>query len=411
MELPGELETYVARPDAAYRWEMVSEGRNGATTIYDLQMTSQTWQGLGWQHRLQVFVPDMLSATDTALLTVQADYWNDMRHRQVGALYAEATGLVCAALFDVPNQPLFDGLIEDGLIAYSFLQYLEERGDDWPLLYPMTKSAVRALDTLQVFRRAQQAEPPHRFVVTGASKRGWTTWLTAVVDKRVVGIIPQVYDNLNLMAQMPHQVEALHRYSEQISDYTDIDLPTRLRTPRGALLARIVDPYTYRERLALPKLLIHGSNDRYWATDAINLYWNDLVGPKHILSVPNARHSINDPERIFPTAIAFVRAVAEGRTLPEIHSTFTNGGASAALTLTCATPAREARLWRALSFDQDFRESVWEATVMKPQDGDGTRFLGEATKSKSGYMATFGEVVFEQDGFDVHLSTPVRILP
>lgn len=35
-------------------------------------------------------------------------------------------------------------------------------------------------------------------MVAGASKRGWTTWTTAAVDKRVFAAIPIVMDLLNL---------------------------------------------------------------------------------------------------------------------------------------------------------------------------------------------------------------------
>ncbi len=39
-----------------------------------------------------------------------------------------------------------------------------------------------------------------KFMVAGASKRGWTTWTTAAVDKRVIAAIPIVMDMANFNA-------------------------------------------------------------------------------------------------------------------------------------------------------------------------------------------------------------------
>ena len=39
-----------------------------------------------------------------------------------------------------------------------------------------------------------------KFMVAGASKRGWTTWTTMAVDKRVFAGIPIVMDMLRLNA-------------------------------------------------------------------------------------------------------------------------------------------------------------------------------------------------------------------
>ena len=61
----------------------------------------------------------------------------------------------------------------------------------------MTKAAVRAMDTATEFL-AKEGVRLEKFVVSGASKRGWTTWTTGVVDKRVVAIAPLVIDMLNL---------------------------------------------------------------------------------------------------------------------------------------------------------------------------------------------------------------------
>lgn len=115
-------------------------------------------------------------------------------------------------LHDVPNQPLFGGLREDALISYTFEKFLETEDEERPLLFPMTKAVVRAMDAVEEFARKKLGVRIEGFLSMGTSKRGWTTWLTPVVDKRVRGIIPIVYDNLNLPAQLEHQIEVWGKY-------------------------------------------------------------------------------------------------------------------------------------------------------------------------------------------------------
>src|SRR2546430_657604 len=121
----------------------------------------------------------------------------------------------------------------------------------------MVKSTVRAIDSLQAFAAHEKLAPIKRFIVTGASKRGWTTWLTATVDARVKAIIPMVYDNLDLQAQMPHQLQTWGQYSEQIQDYTRRGIQAKMGTTEGRRLTAMVDPYTFRRSLAMPKLIVN----------------------------------------------------------------------------------------------------------------------------------------------------------
>jgi len=114
-----------------------------------------------------------------------------------------ATRSVIAELRMVPNQPLtFLGETqqrsEDAIIAYSWDKYLRTGDEAWPLRLPMTKSVVRAMDTVTAFCRSAAGGgiDVDRFVVGGASKRGWTAWTAAAVDRRVVAVAPVVIDLL-----------------------------------------------------------------------------------------------------------------------------------------------------------------------------------------------------------------------
>jgi hypothetical protein len=82
------------------------------------------------------------------------------------------------------------------------------------------------------------------------------------------------------------------------------DLSARFDSERGLVpmpdtadarrLLHMVDPYSYRDRLTLPKLIINGANDPYWTVDSLNLYWNELTGDKWVLYIPNAKHELEE---------------------------------------------------------------------------------------------------------------------
>ena len=60
-------------------------------------------------------------------------------------------------------------------------------GEEMIAYLPMTKSAVKGLDTIEDFME-KLGHPIDGFLVAGGSKRGWTTWFTGVVEpERVLG--------------------------------------------------------------------------------------------------------------------------------------------------------------------------------------------------------------------------------
>ena len=87
----------------------------------------------------------------------------------------------------------------------------------------------------------------------------------------------------------------------------------------GTELWSMVDPFTYRDRLTIPKFLINGSNDRYWTLNALDLYWNKLKGPKYVVELPNAGHGLEVHRDWAINGLgAFFRHSVTGRPMPAL---------------------------------------------------------------------------------------------
>ena len=404
---------YVNAPDPTFKWEKGPVKQDATGTLSDIVLTSQNWHGITWRHLLRIAKPAEVKHPGWMVLMISGGSGEPkpgapQGEDGVAIALAQSVNAPVAVLRQVPNQPLFGGMTEDEIISHTFQEYLKDGDPTWPLLFPMVKSAVRAMDAIQQYAKQEWQDDINSFVVFGGSKRGWTTWLTGAVEggKRVKAIAPMVIDVLNMRAQMPHQLELWGAYSEQIADYSSKGLTESFDTPRGEALWKAVDPYTFRERVTIPKLILNGANDPYWATDALNFYWDDLVGPKSVLYVPNAGHGLNDPVRLLNTLGAYIRTVAAGKNMPEMSWTRKIEGDK--LTITVNAPqAKGARAWVAKADNLDFRPQRWESTEM--QGGNGV-FTITIQRPADKNIAAFGEVDFVVDGKPFTLSTQNAIL-
>ena len=406
------LASYVNAPDPAYKWEKGPVTPLASATAYDLVLTTQTWHGITWQHLVRIIKPAQVRHPGWMLLFITGGSGAPTPGQQRGEdaidlAFAQAMQAPVATLFTVPNQPLFGDLVEDGIISLTFANYLQDGDPTWPLLFPMVKSAVRAMDAVQDYTRQEWGAPVHSFVVTGASKRGWTTWLTACTgDKRVKAIAPMVIDTLNFSAQFPYALTLWGHYSEKVTDYTDKGLTEVFDRAPGRQVWAAVDPYTFRSGLTLPKLMVLGANDPYWPTGALNLYWDGLLAPKYVLYAPNSGHDLDDRQRVFATMGAFFRTVAAGKPLPRISWSRQVKGDQLTLTLT-APAATGARAWIVKSNSLDFRPQKWQAV---PMAGSKGKFRITLPRSASKNLAVFGEADFTADGQPYTLSTQTAIL-
>lgn len=432
---PTALKEYVAKADKSFAWKVKDKTEANGRTVYTLSLTSQTWHGVEWTHDLQVFIPKGAKVQSTMVL------WNQggtatPTGSVLGLAIADKVGAPVAFLYGVPKQPLYvdpktkqltttppdpkddrkGRLVEDALIAETFVRYLDTKDDSWPLLFPMVKSVVRAMDALQAFMKEEMKGDVHKFVITGASKRGWTSWLTAASgDQRVKAIAPLVIDTLNFPVQMENQVKAFGKPSEMIADYTRAKLVPIPDTTEGKKLWQMVDPFIYKDGITVPKMLIHGTNDPYWPQDATNTYWDELKGDKHLCYVPNAGHGLQEvdekgnketiPMRAVSTLAAFGKSQVFDQPLPKFGWAVEKSG----FTLKAGDEPKKLRVWKATADTRDFRGSRWVSEELTAADAKRGAKVGVAAPEK-GYAAAFVEAEFNGDLGTTHQTTQILLL-
>lgn len=414
---PKDLDRYIALEDDSFQWARIETYDNGS---FLLEMTSQTWHDIPWKHYILVAQPKKATYPKHATLYITGKGIGKKPGTGdlvLASTLAETTGMASAILFQVPNQPLLGGHVEDALIGETLLKTLETGDTTWPLLFPMAKSALRGMDAVQQSLTEKNVDI-EKFIVAGASKRGWTTWLTAATkDPRVVAIAPIVIDTLNLPVQMQYQLDTWGAFSPSIHDYTDrklveaeqgtlvaVQSQPGQKQPRQKQLWEMIDPYSYRSRLTLPKLLVHGTNDPYWTVDATKNYWDDLSGVKYILTLPNAGHGLDAqlPKAVQSIAV-FARHAAAGADWPRLDWKLEEKDDALTVTLDTDLPTGRVRLWTARSDTKDFRKAKWESVKI------AAAALPKLVipRPESGHIAFFVEIESDAYGLPFALTTQV----
>ena len=421
------LDRYVAKLDPNYTYKTYLTKQETGYTAYFLEMTSQQWRSVAevdrpiWQHEMVVVIPQFsLDSSDTAILLIDGGSNGGTPLTEVpeaiGAA-AIATGAVIASVRQVPNQPLYftddpeRGRKEDAILGYSLDKALDTGDPEWAAHLAMTKAAVRAMDTVQTFA-ASKGKTVKDFLVLGGSKRGWTTWLTAAVDKRVKAIVPISIDMLNLGRQFIHHWEAYGFFAPALKDYVEFDLPCRLQTPQGQDLLRVVDPYAYRDRYTMPKLILSSTGDQFFVTDSSRFYYGDLPGPKWLRYTPNTDHTESTDTAV--DALSWLDDVLDNKTSPQI--TWTREGDDT-IRISPTSQPKQVRLWQATNPNaRDFRLEtlgpVWTSEVLTPA-ADGT-YVGRVQPPATGWKAFFIDATFPTAGViepDQVYSTEVQIIP
>ncbi len=416
---------YIAAPDTNYSFRMVRSTKTPAGTVDLLEMTSQAWLTPAevdhpvWKHWLTLARPDQVN-TSTGFLFITGGSHDKGPPTAPDAnlirLAVESKSVV-AELRDVPNQPLVfnnDGhpRSEDDLVAYTWDKFLRTGDERWPARLPMTKSAVRAMDTVTSFCATPEggSVKVDHFVVAGGSKRGWTTWTTAAVDKRVVAFAPIVIDVLNIVPSMKHHYAAYGFWAPAIGNYTQFHIMDWLGTPQFDALRKMVEPYEYRARYTMPKLILNDTGDQFFLPDSSRFYFSDLPGEKYLRYVPNTDHSMKNSDA-WETLQAFYQAILTGTALPRYAWTFEADGS---IKVKTADAPRTVKLWQATNPEaRDFRLETlgpkWTSQPLTLQDGEGVARVPEPPRGWTAFMV---ELTYPGlNGHPLKLTTGVRVVP
>ena len=418
------LDRYVAKPDPNYSYKLISKKEAEGATVYVLGMTSQQYLTTNevdrpiWKHWMTITRPAEVRSS-TGLLFISGGS-NDKPAPQGPdgnmARIATETKSVVTELRMVPNQPITfkgedKGRVEDAFIAYTWDKFLRTGDEKWPARLPMTKAAVRALDTITAFCGSEEGGSTRvdSFVVAGGSKRGWTTWTTAIVDKRVKAIVPIVIDLLNIVPSFEHHYEAYGFWAPAVGDYQAMRIMDWSGTPEYKKLMEIEEPFEYRERLTMPKFMIDSAGDQFFLPDSAQFYWKDLPGPKWIRYVPNSDHSLKNTDAQ-QSLLAFYWAQLNNKKLPELTWDLKANGA---YTIKTSMKPKAAKIWFANNPNaRDFRlESLGPAYVGNDL-GLAEEYAGSINPPDKGWTAYFIELTYDIGApTPLKLTTEVRVTP
>ncbi|ECI3618415.1 PhoPQ-regulated protein [Salmonella enterica subsp. enterica] len=416
-------------------YSLLEKKQRPGVMLQRFNLNSQTWSPQGvvsperWQNGVDIYIPDS-AREQNALVVINNGSNNNGSGTPVAptnfneeelSRIAIATRTVVISVSNVPNQVLsYQGVTtplgEDNSVAYSWKLFIGDthKYQDASLHIPMAASVSQAF---RLAKKELTQQNINKFIVTGASKRGWAAWLTALSDPDVGAVVPFAMDLLNTQKSLEHMYQSYGKnWPVAFYPYYNQGIDQQIGTDKFARLMRLEDPLTYLntdmgDRLKIDKYIINASGDDFYVPDNSHFYYGLLPGSKSLRVVPNSTHNgiLSVAEQ---SLITFVNRFQEKQKLPEItENVQSRGDGKKELVVNFSEKPVAILQWTARNpAARDFRYACdikYNSVPVSLATGDNTLSISLTTPD-SGWQATYIEATFT-DGYVA--TTQVYITP
>ncbi|EDV1505973.1 PhoPQ-regulated protein [Salmonella enterica subsp. salamae] len=416
-------------------YSLLEKKQRPGVMLQRFNLNSQTWSPQGvvsperWQNGVDIYIPDS-AREKNALVVINNGSNNNGSGTPVAptnfneeelSRIAIATRTVVISVSNVPNQVLsYQGVTtplgEDNSVAYSWKLFIGDthKYQDASLHIPMAASVSQAF---RLAKKELTQQNINKFIVTGASKRGWAAWLTALSDPDVGAVVPFAMDLLNTQKSLEHMYQSYGKnWPVAFYPYYNQGIDQQIGTDKFARLMRLEDPLTYLntdmgDRLKIDKYIINASGDDFYVPDNSHFYYGLLPGSKSLRVVPNSTHNgiLSVAEQ---SLITFVNRFQEKQKLPEItENVQSRGDGKKELVVNFSEKPVAILQWTAKNpAARDFRYACdikYNSVPVSLATGDNTLSISLTTPD-SGWQATYIEATFT-DGYVA--TTQVYITP
>ena len=358
-ELENPLKEYVYSTQDEYSYQIIDSIIEDDWTGYHVKMISGKWLNeelvdqVEWWHYVDIIIPKQTTSS-TGIMFIDGgekseDYFRLDAQSIRNAIKTEA---VIVNVSNIPFQPLNflsseqDSFEEDDLIAFAWNKFLKQgakqKDVEWLPRFPMTRAIVRAMDLAQEIV-LQNDIVVKDFVVSGASKRGWTAWTTAAVDSRVKAVVPMVIDMLNLVPSFENHYRSYGEFSPAVQEYVNYNIQDWLGTEEFKVLMSYIEPFSFIDKFTMPKYIINAGSDEFFSTDSWRFYYDKLPGEKIIRYVPNKNHSL-DGRYLTEDLVSYFYRVINDIEIPSLSWNLSDN-----------------KLIAELDYDGEYDVSVWTA--------------------------------------------------